>query len=105
NKGNFAIMDWFGSQLFPRFTNLEAQRKHLYCGGVSAEYKDCLIQPAGQLDRKLIEENWHNLQRIIATLATKEMKQSTLIKKLCTFTSGNPTRKAFFEYDKLIRSI
>ncbi len=33
------------------------------------------------------------------------MKQSTLIKKLCTYTSGNPTRKALFEYDKLIRSI
>jgi TnpA family transposase len=105
NKGNFAIMDWFGSQLFPRFTNLEAQRKHLYCGRDSAEYKDCLVQPVGQIDRQLIENNWPMLQRIIATLASKEMKQSTLIKKLCTFTSGNETRKALFEYDKLIRSI
>lgn len=33
------------------------------------------------------------------------MRQSILIKKLCTYTSGNPTRKAFYEYDKLIRSI
>ena len=105
NKGNFALMDWFGSQLFPRFTNIEVQRKHLYSGRDPAEYKNCLIQPVGQLDRKLIEEDWPNQQRIIATLALKEMKQSTLIKKLCTYTSGNPTRKALFEYDKLIRSI
>ena len=105
NKGNFAIMDWFGGKLFPRFTDIEAQRKHLFCGRDPAEYKDCLIQPAGQLDRKLIEEDWPIQQRVIATLALKEMKQSNLIKKLCTYTSGNPTRKALFEYDKLIRSI
>ncbi|MFI4954569.1 MAG: Tn3 family transposase [Gammaproteobacteria bacterium] len=105
NKGNFAIMDWFGGQLFPRFTNLEAQRKHLYCPRLVEEYKDGLVQPVGQIDRQLIENNWPMLQRIIATLASKEMKQSTLIKKLCTFTSGNATRKALFEYDKLIRSI
>lgn len=105
NKSNFALMDWFGGKLFPRFTDIEAQRKHLYCGRDPSEYKDCLIQPAGQLDRKLIEEDWPNQQRIIATLALKEMRQSTLTKKLCTHTSGNPTRKALFEYDRLIRSI
>lgn len=105
NKGNFAIMDWFGGQLFPRFKNIEVQRKHLYSGRDPAEYKNYLIRPVGQLNRKLIEEDWLNQQRIIATLALKEIKQSTLIKKLCTYTSGNPTRKALFEYDKLIRSI
>lgn len=105
NKGNFAIMDWFGGKLFPRFTDIEAQRNHLYCGRDPAEYKDHIIQPAGQLNRKLIEEDWLNQQRVVATLALKEMKQSTLVKKLCTYTSGNPTRKALFEYDKLVRSI
>jgi TnpA family transposase len=107
NKGNFAIMDWFGGKLFPRFTDIEAQRKNLYSGHDLDEYKDCIIQPVGQLNRKLIEEDWQNQKRVIATLALKEMKQSNLIKKLCTYTSGNPTRKALFEYDKLklIRSI
>lgn len=58
-----------------------------------------------QLNRKLIEEDWPNLQRIIATLALKEIKQSVLIKKLCTYTTENPSRKALFEYDKQVRSI
>lgn len=43
--------------------------------------------------------------RIIATLALKEMKQSTLIKRLCTYTAENPMRKGLFEYDTLICSI
>ncbi len=33
------------------------------------------------------------------------MTQGTLIRKLCTYTTPNPTRRAIFEFDKLIRSI
>jgi TnpA family transposase len=33
------------------------------------------------------------------------MSQSTLIRKLCALSQHNPTRKAVFEFDKLVRSI
>ena len=33
------------------------------------------------------------------------MTQGTLIRKLCTYTKPNPTRRAIFEFDKLVRSI
>ncbi len=33
------------------------------------------------------------------------MTQGTLIRKLCTYTQPNPTRRAIFEFDKLVRSI
>lgn len=33
------------------------------------------------------------------------MTQGTLIRKLCTYTATNPTRRAIFEFDKLVRSI
>lgn len=105
NKANFAIMDWFGGSLYPRFTNLQAQTKHLYCSDDPAQYSDWLIQPAGQINRQLIEEEWPNIKRIISALGLKEISQSTLIKKLCTYTTDHRTRKAIFEYDKLIRSI
>ena len=105
NKSNFAILHWFGAKLFPRFTNIESQRAHLYCGQDKTDYQHCLIQPVDQLDRLLIEEEWSNLLRIIATLGSKEMTQSTLVKKLCNYTTLNRTQKALFEYDKLIRSI
>ena len=105
NKSNFAIMQWFGAKLFPRFTNIQSQRTHLYCGNDLKDYLHCLIQPIGQLNRQLIEEEWPSLLRIIATLALKEMTQSTLVKKLCNYTTLNRTQKALFEYDKLIRSI
>lgn len=105
NKANFAIMHWFGANLYPRFTNIEKERKHLYCSPNNIEYDRYLIQPVDKIDRELIESEWPNQQRIIATLELKEITQSTLIKKLCTYKEEHRTRKALFEYDKLIRSI
>lgn len=105
NKGNFAIMDWFGGNLYPRFTNLQTQTKHLYCGDNPQQYSDWTIHPVGQINRQLIEEEWPNIMSIIAALGLKEISQSVLIKKLCTYTTDNRTRKAIFEYDKLVRSI
>src|SRR5208282_3923138 len=46
-----------------------------------------------------------NIDQIVATLGLKEMTQGTLIRKLCTITTSNPTRRAIFEFDKLIRSL
>lgn len=105
NKANFAIMDWFGGKLCPRFTNIQTQIKNLYCGDDPTMYDQYLIKPVGQIDRQLIEDEWKNIKPIIAALGLKEITQSILIKKLCTYTSSNRTRKAIFEYDKLIRSI
>ncbi len=45
------------------------------------------------------------VHRIVATLGLKEMTQGTLVRKLCTYTTTNPTRQALFEYDRLVRSI
>jgi len=105
NKVNFAILNWFGSNLAPRFTNLQDQLKHLYCGIYKKEYANFLIPPAGQIDRELIVSEKDNIDRIVATLGLKEISQSTLVRKLCTLSGHHRTRKAIFEFDKLIRSI
>ena len=59
NKANFIILHWFNSDFRPRFTDLEAQLKHLYCGDEIENYKDFWIKPVGQIDQKLIIEEWH----------------------------------------------
>ena len=105
NKANFAILHWFGSRFEPRFTNLNDQLKELFCADDPKLYEKCLIRPVGQIDRQLIVAEKVNIDRIVATLGLKEMTQGTLIRKLCTYTEPNPTRRAIFEFDKLIRSI
>jgi TnpA family transposase len=105
NKANFAILHWFGMKFAPRFTSLEAQLPHLHCAGEIGRYADYLVAPVGQIDRNIITAEKANIDRIVATLGLKEMSQSTLIRKLCALPQHNPTRKAVFEFDKLIRSI
>lgn len=105
NMANFAILHWFGMNLAPRFTNLHAQLKHLYCGPDQEGYDKFLIQPVGQIDRHLITAEKSNLDHIAATLGLKEMSQSVLVRKICTLSGHHRTRKALFEYDKLVRTI
>jgi TnpA family transposase len=105
NKANFAILHWFGLRFEPRFTDLEEQLKELYCADDPALYEKCLVRPIGQIDRQAIVDEKANIDQIVATLGLKEMTQGTLIRKLCTYTAPNPTRRAIFEFDKLIRSL
>jgi TnpA family transposase len=105
NMANFAILHWFGMNLAPRFTNLHAQLKHLYGGTGEEAYADFLIQPVGQIDRNLITSEKANMDQIAATLGLKEMSQSVLMRKICTLSGHHRTRKAIFEYDKLVRTI
>jgi TnpA family transposase len=105
NKANFAILYWFGLRFEPRFTNLDDQLQELYCIDDPALYEKCLIQPIGQIDRQLITSEKTNIDQIVATLGLKEITQGSLIRKLCTYSQENPTRRAIFEFDKLIRTI
>lgn len=104
NKANFAILHWFKTDFRPRFTDLEMQLKHLYCGDNLDNYQDYWVKPVGKIDRQLIIEEWPKIKQIILTLANKETTQSTIIKKLCTYKQTR-TLKAIFEVDKLKRSI
>jgi TnpA family transposase len=105
NKANFAILDWFGLRFEPRFTNLEDQLSELYSADDPALYANFVVRPVGQIDLQAIAAEKDNIDRIVATLGLKEMTQGTLIRKLCTYTESNPTRRAIFEYDKLVRSV
>ena len=105
NKANFAILHWFGPRYALRFTNLDDQLTELACADDPALYENCLIRPAGQIDLQAITYEKANMDRIVAMLGLKEITQGTLIRKLCTYGDANPTRRAIFEYDKLVRSL
>lgn len=105
NKANFAILDWFGAQYKPRFTNLNTQLKNIYCAKNIEKYSSEPLSPTGEIDSKIIINTEEKINQIIATLGLKEMNQANLMKKLCNLPLENPLRKAVFEYDKLIRSI
>lgn len=105
NRANFAILQWFGLRFEPRFTSVGEMLKELFCADDPVRYKKCLIQPAGQINQKIILDEKPHLDQIVATLGLKEITQGALIRKLCTYSAENTTRQALFEFDKLIRSL
>jgi TnpA family transposase len=105
NKANFALLHWFGGELRPRFTNLKKELNNAFCGKDPENYQRFLVQPVGQINRQLILDEKKNIDQVVATLALKEMSQSTLVRKLCALSPQNNTRKAIFEFNRLTRSI
>ena len=105
NKANFAIFDWFDGVFAPRFTDANAQLKELYCADDPALYEKFPVKPVDRIDLQAIEDEKDGIGQIVATLALKDMTQAALIRKICTYSTSNLTRRAVFEYDKLIRSI
>ncbi|MGF6439913.1 hypothetical protein QF001_000666 [Paraburkholderia youngii] len=105
NKMNFAAMYWFEMDFAPRFTNLQAQLKHLFCGDDIEQDDNFLIKPAGQIDLPAICDDPCVFEQIIASLSMKEMSQQALVRKLCALSPHHRTRRAVFEFGKLVRSI
>ncbi len=105
NKANFAIFHFFGGDYRPRFANLKKEFFNVYGVNESSFYDSFSVKPSKFINTQLILDEKENIDRIIATLALKEISQSQLIQKLCVLPHTNTTRNAIFEYDKLIRSI
>src|SRR5436305_8833289 len=53
----------------------------------------------------LICKEWPNIQRIIASLAQKDVTQATVVRKLSSYARQNQTKKALWELDNVRRSI
>jgi TnpA family transposase len=53
----------------------------------------------------LIVMEWLNIQRLLASLAQKDVTQATVVRKLSSLARQNQTKKGFWELDNILRSI
>ncbi len=96
----------FGYDFMPRFTKINRKAdKNLVAFKKPSEYSKFLIKPSKKISKQLIIDEWDNILRIIASIAMKETSQSTVIRKLSSYTQANSTLKALIEFDKIIMSI
>jgi TnpA family transposase len=104
NQVNFAILDFFGYQFAPRFTQISSELDKLNGFQSMRKYNKYMLRPSHKINKKLIIEEWDNIQRIIASLALKTTTQSTIIRKLSSYKRNNRTQQALWQYDKLIKT-
>lgn len=105
NRVNFAALDSISKLFMPNFSDPEEQVKSLRSMKPLVLYKDCFIKPTKLANRKLITEEWENIQRIFVSLATQESTQATIISKLSSHKRYSRIKTALWEYDSILKSI
>ncbi len=105
NRVNFAVLDSISKLFMPNFSDPEEQVKSLRSMKHLVFYKDCFIKPTKLANRKLIIEEWENIQRIFVSLAIQESTQATIISKLSSHKRYSRIKIALWEYDSILKSI
>ena len=107
NEVNFGILHFFGYQFAPRYRDIyDKVSQGLYGFKHPSQYNsDWLLRPIRKLRKKLIVEEWENMQRIMVSLGLKTTTQSIIIGKLSAYARKNKTKRALWEYDNIIRSL
>ena len=53
----------------------------------------------------MIEKEWPTIQRIMASLAQKDVTQATIVRKLASYARQNQTKKALWELENICRTL
>jgi TnpA family transposase len=105
NQVNFWILHVFGYRFAPRYRNLRKKAESLVGFRHPKHYTDCLIKPSRKVLESLVCSEWPNIQRIMASLAQKDVTQATVVRKLGSYARQNRTKKALVELDNICRTL
>lgn len=105
NQVNFWILRTFGYGFAPRYRDLHKKMEALVGFQQPSQYGDFLIKPSRKTYDELIEKEWPNVQRIMASLAQKDVTQATIVRKLASYSRQNQTKKALWELENICRTL
>jgi len=105
NQVNFFLLHVFGYAFAPRYRDLHKKTESLVGSHQPRHYGDALIKPGRKTLEAVIVKEWPNIQRILASLAQKDVTQATIVRKLSSYTRQNQTKKALWELDSICRTL
>jgi TnpA family transposase len=105
NQVNFFLLFFDNYQFAPRYRDLHKRIASLVGFQHPNHHAHYLIKPARKTFNALIVKEWPNIQRILASLAQKDVTQATVVRKLSSYARQNQTKKALWELDNILRSI
>ncbi len=104
NQVNFILLYAFGHQFAPRYRDLHKRISGLVGFHNLSHYDNYLIKPTRRVLDALVVKEWPNVQRILASLAQKDVTQATVVRKLSSYARQNQTKKALWELDNIRRT-
>lgn len=101
----FAITHLLGISFAPRLAKLKKRSLFSIDSKKSYRKKGYSILPDQTIDVKLIENNWDDILRLVATIKLKEATASQILKRLSSYAKDHPLYKGLKEFGKLIKTI
>jgi TnpA family transposase len=99
---NFFLLFFAGYQFAPRYRDLHKKMASLVGFQHPNHYAHYLIKPSRKTFDALIVKEWPNIQRILASLAQKDVTQATVVRKLSSYARQNQTKKGLWELDNIL---
>ena len=102
NALNFALFDFMEMVFAPRIPKIH--RETLWGFGSPKDYEGFLVKPTKFVDENFMNEEWDNIQRLMASLLTGESNPTTIIRKLSSKDYVSNTKKALVQYNNIVKS-
>lgn len=101
----FAVTHLLGFTFAPRLKKLSKHRLYSFEKRKVYENQGFQILPKAYIDTKLIEENWDQILRFVATIKLKRTSASQLFKRLNSYSNQHPLYQALKEFGKIIKTL
>lgn len=88
----------------PRFKRLEDQVIYSFYPKSHYAKKGYWVLPSRQINRKLIEDNWDDILRFMATIKLGHTSASQLFKRLNSYSKDHPLYQALKEFGRIMKS-
>jgi TnpA family transposase len=89
----------------PRLKNLKRQKLYIFKNQNSTDRSSWKIVPSAYIETDLIEENWDDILRLIATVKLKEVTASDLFRRLNSYSIQHPLYRALKAFGRIIKSM
>jgi TnpA family transposase len=99
----FAITHLLGISFAPRIKKW--QNQNLYTFDRVSESKDYLIKADKKINTQLIESQWDDILRMVATIKLKETTASQLFRRLSSYSKQHPLYRAIKEFGRIIKTL
>ncbi|MCY7348125.1 MAG: transposase [Pyrinomonadaceae bacterium] len=101
----FGVTHLLGFSFAPRLKQLSKHRLYSFEKRKIYENLGFKILPKLYIDTKLIEDNWDDILRFVATIKLKHTTASQLFKRLNSYSKQHPLYQALKEFGKIIKTL
>ncbi len=105
NEAIFATTHLLGFSYAPRIKNLKKQTLYIFKSCKDEDQSSWKIKPGKYINNKVIEDNWDDILRLIATIKLKETTASDIFRRLNSYSRQHPLYQALKAFGQITKSL